>query len=626
MLFRSIVAEAAARQARRIAPEFAEKKASEAVTHARSRLEEQQSVFDDYELKRDALRHGLGVVRVADLRPQIERRLAVGALIETSHYRSHAPGRRYSTADSQKREREILGLLSATQGSRAPVAEYMTVSNSARAYPELNEGQQTALSEMLRSRDLIHGLEGWAGTGKSKLLTALTAISQAEGYTVRGLAPTGKAAENLADVGAGVETLQMHLARAKGNRNEDRLSDGTKLTTREKPVVYLVDESSLMGTEQLHSFLQSIDTEKDRVFLVGSIKQHQSVEAGRIFEELQMAGMQTSVLREIVRQKEERLKSVCEQLRDGRTLEAVETLAQCGFISEIEHRDRRHEAIACEYLKAPERTIVTSPDNESRQELNLLIRQELQWAGKLSLKEYNAITYRPLQGIRAADRKVADSYKPGMIVKFSRDKKQLGWKKGRYAEVLESARDLERGINTVTIKHQDGRPQTYDPAQASGVSLYLPAEKKFAVGERIMATAPWKQEHVRNSQMGTIVALDGKGNAELKLAESGRKVSTNLNRNRDVDYAYAITSYKSQSATIDIALANVPVKDSRYRQLIDQTLANVAFTRPRDELRVFTDDAQQLGAALSVTRDKAKALANEEIQSYRNVPRLKVSL
>ena len=108
------------------------------------------------------------------------------------------------------------------------------------------------------------------------------------------------------------------------------------------------------------------------------------MEAGRVFEELQMAGMQTSVLHDIVRQKEERLKAVCEQLRDGFTREAVETLGKHGFVSEIEHRERRHERIAEEYLKAPERTLVVSPDNESRQELNSLIRQELKTAGTLS--------------------------------------------------------------------------------------------------------------------------------------------------------------------------------------------------------------------------------------------------
>jgi conjugative relaxase-like TrwC/TraI family protein len=176
-----IVAEARARQVQQIAPDHVGKKACEALTYARNRLAEQQSVFDDYELKRDGLRHSLGVIRLSDLQAEIRERLAAGTLVETYHYRDNAPGARYTTPESQAREREILAMLQTTQGKRQAIAEYMTPENAALAYPHLNQGQQIALSEMLRSRDSIHGLEGWAGTGKSELLKALTAVSQAEG-------------------------------------------------------------------------------------------------------------------------------------------------------------------------------------------------------------------------------------------------------------------------------------------------------------------------------------------------------------------------------------------------------------------------------------------------------------
>ena len=45
----------------------------------------------------------------------------------------------------------------------------MTPDNTARAYPQLNEGQQVALSEMLRSHDFIHGLEGLGGHGEKRV-------------------------------------------------------------------------------------------------------------------------------------------------------------------------------------------------------------------------------------------------------------------------------------------------------------------------------------------------------------------------------------------------------------------------------------------------------------------------
>ena len=44
----------------------------------------------------------------------------------------------------------------------------------------------------------------------------------------------------------------------------------------------------------------------DRVILVGDIRQHQAIEAGRPFEQLQDAGMSTAKLDQIVRQRDPR--------------------------------------------------------------------------------------------------------------------------------------------------------------------------------------------------------------------------------------------------------------------------------------------------------------------------------
>ena len=64
------------------------------------------------------------------------------------------------------------------------------------------------------------------------------------------------------------------------------------------------------------SFFRGIDA-KDRVLLIGDIRQHQGVEAGRPFEQLQEAGMRTAKLDEIVRQKDPALKSAVEMLATG---------------------------------------------------------------------------------------------------------------------------------------------------------------------------------------------------------------------------------------------------------------------------------------------------------------------
>ena len=53
----------------------------------------------------------------------------------------------------------------------------------------------------------------------------------------------------------------------------------------------------------MHEFFERLK-ENDRVVLVGDTRQHQAVEAGRPFEQLQDAGMRTARLDDIVRQKD----------------------------------------------------------------------------------------------------------------------------------------------------------------------------------------------------------------------------------------------------------------------------------------------------------------------------------
>ena len=76
----------------------------------------------------------------------------------------------------------------------------------------------------------------------------------------------------------------------------------------------------------------------DRVLLIGDTRQHQGVEAGRPFEQLQEAGMRTAKLDEIVRQKDPALKSAVELLAKGQVSAALESLQQQGRVKEIPNR------------------------------------------------------------------------------------------------------------------------------------------------------------------------------------------------------------------------------------------------------------------------------------------------
>ena len=98
--------------------------------------------------------------------------------------------------------------------------------------------------------------------------------------------------------------------------------------------LYVVDESSLASTQHIHKLLPLLEPE-DNVVLVGDVRQHQAVEAGSPFEQLQKHGMTTAALTEIVRQPDEEQKQIVENLAARNTPEAVAELISRGKVIEI---------------------------------------------------------------------------------------------------------------------------------------------------------------------------------------------------------------------------------------------------------------------------------------------------
>ena len=122
------------------------------------------------------------------------------------------------------------------------------------------------------------------------------------------------------------------------------------------------------------------------MLLIGDTRQHQGVEAGRPFEQLQEAGMRTAKLDEIVRQKDPALKSAVEMLATGQVSAALDALQKQGRVKEIVDTEERIRAIARSYIESPEKTLIVSPDNASRRELNAAVRQELKANGTIGVR------------------------------------------------------------------------------------------------------------------------------------------------------------------------------------------------------------------------------------------------
>lgn len=593
-----VVRESSERHVRALSAEKMHERAQRAVSFARERLSERSAVFEHFEVIRDALRHAHGKGRLQDIEAEIDRQKFQNRFLEVQHIRPNAPAARYTTPELVEVEQEAIARVRAEQDQFEPLAAVSYAALLSRYGERLNEDQRRLVHDALATRDQTFGIQGGAGTGKTTALSAIRELAEEHGYKPHGLGPTSRAAKTLMEAGIDSETLQAYLVRGQQS------NDG-------RPQLFFIDESSLASGKQMRDVFRTLGPQ-DRVLLIGDVRQHQSVEAGRIFAELQDAGMNTAKLDKIVRQKEEGLRQVVEAMAAGRIVDGVDLLASQNRIHSIEHRQERLEAIARAYVATPEGTLVVSPDNKSRKDLNAVIRTKLRETGQLGPDVYRLPILINRQDVTGEDRGVASSYRVGDSVRYLRGSEALRLEPKSYAMVL----NVDGDQNQLTVKKSDGQIVTYDPGRLKGVSIYEPEIRSFAEGDRVQFTAPWKDKAVSNRDLGTVTYVDGHGNIRVQLDDSERTISWNFRANQHLDHAYAMTSHSSQGATVDQVLIHIDTSDSRNRALIDETLAYVATSRPRYDAQIFTDNAEQLAVALSRTHQNATALAPDEIESY----------
>ncbi len=133
---------------------------------------------------------------------------------------------------------------------------------------------------------------GYAGAGKTTALEACRDIWESEGFRVYGLAPTGRAAQNLEGSGISSQTLHKFLK----SFEEGRCQYSPKS-------VLVLDEAGMVDVERFDKFLRAVKALEVKAVVVGDGAQLQPVEAGPAFR-LVTEKVGVSRLEKVVRQKE----------------------------------------------------------------------------------------------------------------------------------------------------------------------------------------------------------------------------------------------------------------------------------------------------------------------------------
>jgi conjugative relaxase-like TrwC/TraI family protein len=592
------VVEAARKRTHHIERDAPAKMAQSAVTFSKERNLEREAVVEERDLLRDALRRSMGDAALTEIRSEFEKRVNAGEFIGVEK-KTGAPARAFTTREMIGYEQDTIQVMRDGQNKYGALASFDTRREIEKDHPHLSQSQRAAVEQILASRDRVTAMEGVAGSGKTTSLAVVREAAEREGYEVEGFAPTSRAAQKLGEAGIESSTLQRHLARS----NEQH--DGPKR-------LYVLDESSLASTKQMNEFLHRLK-DNDRVLLVGDVRQHQAVEAGTPYQQLQEAGIQTARLDEIVRQKDPGLKEVVEQLSRGDVKGAIEKLDAQGRVHEIVDHDERLREIAGEYAKQPEGTLVVSPDNQSRMDINRIIHREMQAGGQVDHSEHPMRVLIARQEITGADRRWAEQYDPGDVVRYTKGSKTHGIEAGEYTRVER----VNAKENLLTVKRESGEEVSYDPRRLQGVTLYREAERAFSQGDRVQFTAPNREQHVANRELGTIEKIDDGGNLQLRL-DSGREVAFNIKENPHLDYGYAVTSHSSQGQTADRVLVHVDTEQAGEK-LVNRRFAYVAVSRGRYDAQMYTNNRAELAQRLE--RDVSHRSATEQTRRRNQLRR-----
>jgi conjugative relaxase-like TrwC/TraI family protein len=561
----------------------------ECLSFSRDKNFEREAVVDERALIRDGLRRGMGEVTHVQVRAHLEARLVSGEFQIVDRPLS-VLSRQFTTAKTIEAEHEILRRMRDGQNHIEPVLSRQQAIAVADRHLHLNRAQKSVVEDVLSSPDRIQGIQGFAGAGKTTTLTVICSAAESQGYQVEGFAPTSRAARQLNEAGVQAGTLQNFLARTPN-------SDASM-----QKRFYFVDESSLASTNQMREFLSRLGSDNnDRVLLIGDIRQHQGVEAGRPFEQLQEAGMRIARLDEIVRQQEPALKSAVELLATGQVPAALEVLGQQGRVKEIPNREERVRAIAKSYVESPDNTLIVSPDNASRRELNVAVRQELKATGSLAPEDHPFHVLIQRQDMTGAERSWASHYEIDDIVRYTRGSKAIGIGAAAYTSVVA----INSAANQLTVEKANQELATYDPRRLTGVSVYQEIEREFSVGDRIQFTAPDKSLGVANRDLADIEAIHPDGRLSARL-DNGRRIEFKPSDHRHFDHGYAVTSHSSQGLTAERVLVHADT--SVHPDLLNSRFGYVAISRASHEATLFTDDMTKLNPQLGADVSKTSAV------------------
>jgi len=522
----------------------------------------------------------------------------------------------YSTPAMEKTEKNVVDSFIYGKGKMPVVVDGDRVQDSLKQkYSYFTPGQANIVNYILTSKDQFLIIQGDAGTGKTSAMAAVNQIIGDENpkWSVQGLAFTGKAASELEN---------------RAGFNSQTISSFLKSSVDNSSNLWIVDESSMIGSIQMSEVVGAAKFQNAKVVFVGDGKQLQAISAGRLFKDLQENGhVKTEKMEEALRQKIEPMiktvqyiKNFQEGTDDKGIDKAFRQLGESGNIIEIKDDFDRSLRVAKDYVAEGniKETLILTSNNIARVKINDLVREDLKQKGILAEKSHPVTIKSPVY-ISGTDRYFADSFEVGQGAFVEKHGNLTGIKAGKELKIVNC--DTDKNIITVAIGQ--GKTEELDLKQDLNLSIYKKEDRKFSEGDKVVFLKNDKKMGVQNGLTGTIKGINPFGKVSVKIDGSDRTVGFHPDNYKYFDHGYAVTMTKSQGQTASKVLYMV---DSQTGYANKTEHLYVAASRAERDVKIYTDDSGKVKEQFKVGQNKTSVLQNRKentISEIKTVPKLK---
>jgi conjugative relaxase-like TrwC/TraI family protein len=540
-----------------------------AVDYALDHCFAREAVVAERKLLTEALKRGLGAVRVKDT----ARELATRSLIRGEH-----GGRAVATThDMLAAENRLVAFARKGRGRFRPLA------NADRLWVRdwLNPGQKAAVRHVLGSRDWVTIIRGAAGTGKTKLEEELRDAFREARVPVVALAQS-------ADASRGVLREEAGFADAD---TVARFLVDSQMQNQARGGVILVDEASQLGTLDLLRVFGVAEAIGARIVLVGDRRQHRAMSAGEPLALLEdKAGLPVAEVTEIIRQYGDYRKAT-KALSRGDVEAGFAELDRLQWIQEVPDGERDRVLAAAYLATIAERkadgefktALVVSPTHAEAGRVTRTIRDRLKAEGKLGGERVMA-SWIPTH-MTDAQKADATQFETGDLLRFHQN--VPGHKNGSRMVL--------------------GEGETPPVGYADRFEVYRPSSLAVAIGDRLRVTAGGKTKDGKHRlDTGALLTVQGFTREGDIVDGRGWVIGRDFGH---LAHGYVVTSHASQGKTVDkvfIAQSGESFAASSARQFY------VSVSRGREQAVVFTNDKEKLLAAVERADEPLSATALAE--------------